>query len=853
MTDDLLIQLDRSHHKEFYAKIISLDFDENPLEEIQGKVTGGSISIDGSSCLRRTCTVSMVAQELNITDYYWGLKTKFKLYIGIKILEHKEITWFKIGTFVFSSFSTNHSTSGYTISLQGRDKMSLLNGDLGGIIPSLTWNFGEVWNYDENNVLTIDKIKIEDIITQVVHQFAKEPFENIIIKDLENYGLELLEYRGTKPLYLLIDSTTGEVTNMTLNGNTKGFYDEFGHQYTLQDIPKYDKRVNLDFKENPFDPPTTVYLNQHPYTIGKIEYGETAGYRQCDLVYRGDLIGNAGEAVTTACLDKIVAMLGNFEYFYNVDGQFIFQKKPGYIEFPWNNKYREEPAVYSAERTYSFEDGNLISSFQNSPSLSSVKNDYSVWGTRKSVTGQELPVHMRYAIDIKPKYYKNFDGKIYVSAQDIDSNGIVVDWREIIYQMALDYYGNYQKEDFLLKVAENNSNYYPKGITGYEQYYADMEGFWRQLYDLDPPSLTQPNNNTTYYSWDGEKYNEYPSEEVTRLKTPDPDKKYYIFTKNGYEECKDLTKFNSKITYYIKGLKNPEKNRKYYNLSNYRASVWRWSFNEQMPQLYIDAHLTIPLMESPIQGVTYYFKEWYNINKIYIGQDNLKAFDEKISYCTKQILSDGTELYYDYNIYTDTYVKMQLYDFIDSKKYYASPDFDLNTHWNLNIETPETLNFWFDFLDCEQGELTQFSTKAIGVRAKASNDSTVKAIYFRDTPTVIYVNPQDWKPENFDSAYTYVLLPTAMEKLFTISSQGKSAKDMIENWVYNYSYCAETISISCVPIYHLAPNTRIFVRDDTSHINGEYLINQMTIPLTYNGTMSISAVKAAESIYEQRR
>lgn len=176
MTDDLLIQLDRSHHKEFYAKIISLDFDENPLEEIQGKVTGGSISIDGSSCLRRTCTVSMVAQELNITDYYWGLKTKFKLYIGIKTLENEEITWFKIGTFVFSSFSTNHSTSGYTISLQGRDKMSLLNGDLGGIIPSLTWNFGEVRSYDENNVLTIDKIKIEDIITQVVHQFAKEPF-----------------------------------------------------------------------------------------------------------------------------------------------------------------------------------------------------------------------------------------------------------------------------------------------------------------------------------------------------------------------------------------------------------------------------------------------------------------------------------------------------------------------------------------------------------------------------------------------------------------------------------------------------------------------------------------------------
>jgi hypothetical protein len=33
-----------------------------------------------------------------------------------------------------------------------------------------------------------------------------------------------------------------------------------------------------------------------------------------------------GETLTSM-LDKIVNMLGEFEYFYNLDGKFVFQKK----------------------------------------------------------------------------------------------------------------------------------------------------------------------------------------------------------------------------------------------------------------------------------------------------------------------------------------------------------------------------------------------------------------------------------------------------------------------------------------------------------------------------------------------
>jgi hypothetical protein len=46
-----------------------------------------------------------------------------------------------------------------------------------------------------------------------------------------------------------------------------------------------------------------------------------------------------------------------------------------------------------------------------------LKNDYSIWGTRKSVTGAEIPIHARFAIHEKPEYYKTFEGNIYCTEE----------------------------------------------------------------------------------------------------------------------------------------------------------------------------------------------------------------------------------------------------------------------------------------------------------------------------------------------------------------------------------------------------------------------------------------------------
>jgi len=84
--------------------------------------------------------------------------------------------------------------------------------------------------------------------------------------------------------------------------------------------------------------------------------------------------------------------------------------------------------------------------------------------------------------------------------------------------------------------------------------------------------------------------------------------------------------------------------------------------------------------------------------------------------------------------------------------------------------------------------------------------------------------------------------------LFTISSKGKSAKDSIDELLQNHSYCIETANITAIPLYHLEPGVRILIKDEKSNIDGEYIVSKITIPLTYNGTMSISATKAVSNI-----
>ena len=697
-----LALLDANRERETYARIIALTFQEEPMELLEGCVTQGSINIDGASALRRTCSLTITANVSNINDYYWGLNSKFKLEIGIKntlktipIGETgnnnsaywgdkypQDIIWFPQGIYVITAFNTTQNTNSYTINISGKDKMCLLDGSVGGALTA-SIDFGMEEYYDiETNTTTYTPVPIERIIKEAVHTYALEPYYNIIINDLDEIAIELLEYRGDEntPLYLLRQGD--EFVNYTLNGSIKVYPAHYNDQNKLEidktpiELDKIedqylDQRVSINYVTDNENLQLFVFTPEIedpiPYYIAKVVYGQTVGYRHTDLTYAGDLISFVGESITSI-LDKIKNMLGEYEYFYDIDGRFVFQRKKTYIQNAWNsiikNGYDEyaDNAAYSSAVTYRFEDSALITSFANSPNLNNLRNDFSIWGERESISGAKIPIHYRYAIDTKPISYTT----VRIEPDDIPGGsniptqksieykvGPTVDWRELIYLMAQDYYKYGQLDCYTSRLYE--ANHYM--TTGYEQYYVDIYGFWKDI------------------------------------------------SQNG-------------------------------------------------------------------------------------------------------VLSD-----------------------------------------RVSTE-PDQLNFWFDFLDAK-GELSQFSVQAIGDRVKAVKDNSVTAIYFRRVPNLIFTTRAEYEAHSKVNAtgYTRVFITGAMENLFKISSQGKSAQEKVDELLYNHSYCVENVTIQSVPVYHLEPNTRIFVRDDKNKIYGDYIVSKITLPLAYNGTMSITAIKAPKQLF----
>ena len=1000
MDEEFLRNLHANRNREVFARLISLDFNENPIEKIEGRVTGGSISIDGASAVRRTCSVSLVAKDININDFYWGLKNKFTLEIGLTNTadnQYPEIIWFPQGMYVITSFNTSQSTNNYSISIQGKDKMCLLNGDIGGSIPASV-DFGVEEFYDkETETTTYIDNPIKRIIRESLHNYANEPYHNIIIEDLEEAGLELLEYRGDDPIYLVYDEKdSGTIQNGYVNGNKTctAIIDGVEQEKTLSTLPKYLPLVDLIS----YDDATTIKFkdSQNPdreYQVAKVEYGQTAGYHITELTYPGDLISSIGESLTSI-LDKIKNMLGEFEYFYDIDGRFIFRKKKTYINSLFNNikntddeKYVENFA-YNDKIVYTFEDGDLVTSYQNNPNLMNLKNDYSIWGSRKGVSGAELPIHYRYAIDKKPLLYINLgftedeklpsdlinsgvekreykDVRIYCSEQINVENYLpkawkdriekeeekeeadrieyiqIQDWREIIYQMALDYYQYGRLEDFLTKVINANKvinedgeliSLYPTGKTGYEQYYTDIQGFWRDLYYPSAEDSyfvytdTTKSINKPTFELDKEKYSKglyvkekyrkfnpqtdkevkpedilvlckkdqgekkaytvelrswYDTIGITPLKgdetglkaifyqpdekkedgTPietdkigtqrNEDLKYVITHENGYKAItQEIVNRLSKQELFIQKKETPEKEAVTLKIFDYykenTINTDNWYIKEELEDyIELEGNEYLDMLDIGDLIWIYHYAEDKDENNSNIWKENIYR---NYILCSEIMKIDGSveqvnrKTYIDYNYRENEYFQFEE-ELSESNKNYL--------YWNKQIlESPETLNFWFDFLDTD-GELEQFSIPVIGDRTKVVNDKDVKSIYFRQVPEIIYIrdNEEDFKLIDLADYWHYTKMKNIPENYFSISAQGKSAQDVVEEFLYNYSYCIESINISAVPIYHLEPNMRILVRDDSSKIDGEYLVSRISIPLTYNGTMSITATKAPTRLF----
>lgn len=366
-----LSMLDEMRIKKHYAKLTILTFvDEKPLREVQGIATAGSVTVNGEASLRRTIslTISSIENENDITNIknIISMNKKVKVEIGLEnpfeeYMDYGKIIWFPIGTYVINQATTSTSASSANISISGKDKMCMLDGTCGGTLPSSV-TFHENQYEDENGDIRSEDVPIFTIIKECVTHFGKEPEQNVIINDVDMTAKLSTKYIGQDPIWFSKD------------------YQSF-----------------IISKEAPED---EKFL-QH-----KFVYGQDVGYQETDLTYPGELVFSAGDTVT-AVLDKIIEALGNYEYFYDLDGHFIFQQKKNYLNYYYtpivqlNDNYYIK-AFSDSKYYYTFINAKDALSYYNSPKYENIKNDFIVWGDKTNSEGITKTIQYHLAIDEKP-------------------------------------------------------------------------------------------------------------------------------------------------------------------------------------------------------------------------------------------------------------------------------------------------------------------------------------------------------------------------------------------------------------------------------------------------------------------
>ena len=417
---NFLKELSKFPVKTYFVHITVLSWDEQPVSAIEGRVISANLNIDGQSSVRRTANLSIALDDemtqILDTENILSINKKINLQIGYyndtQYYSEYDILWFPLGTYVIISCSISESDSGLVASLQLQDKMCLLNGFAGGIIPAAA-DLHLLDTLDEDgNPITIYPTMYQ-IIQELVHHWGEQQLGKIIISDLDNRVKRVMRWNLNKPLYYI------EAGN-----NDFYFASEEEWKAAIQEFENVGTTIS-----------TSVFSK-----------GRDIGYVYTDFIYPGELIADAGSSVTDN-LDKIIQVLGNYEYFYDLDGNFIFQEKKNFLNnaqsyyiLQAKNEAQLVPDYIASQNgqnklmaylinmtsgtsSFTFEDSQLIKSYSNTPQYGAIKNDFVIWGVR-TTEDYQIPLRYHLAIDVTPRIkedkYLMFNYKEY----EIDKYGV---------------------------------------------------------------------------------------------------------------------------------------------------------------------------------------------------------------------------------------------------------------------------------------------------------------------------------------------------------------------------------------------------------------------------------------------
>ena len=514
----ILAQIDDFINQRQYVRMTLLDWQENPLKSIEGEISSGSMSKDGASAVRCTCSLncSVDGNSYNVDDMDMDFTLNRKIFIEVGIKNETNaypefpILWFPQGVFFITNFSMNSSSSSsVNLAINLKDKMAMLNGELGGTFPS-TIRLDAMDTQLPSGEFVEQKILIYNLIIELVNHWGNEDLNNIIIEDIPLRVRKLMRWEGNNPIYSYYNDS-----------------DQKTYTFTL------DKPENVDY---------ITY-----------EAGTDLGYVFSDFVLPDEVYANGGDTVVSV-LDQIKNRLGNYEYFYDEFGLFHFREIKNYINSSQAQNVLDDmdEKQYLIETTneksiYSFSSDKNIISISVSPKYDNIKNDYIVHGLDKGSNNNAATMIMYHlVIDEKPEiagyytlnnktkpYYGNYFENIFFytdpddmlnklgiytksvnTLPDINTSGIFyhlnepngngtvwywngLGWKQA-YILTKDIDGNIVNED--VKFPKNNK-YYPedyrtffylsglyaqKNGTETNRYFQELNAFWPAEYNLDP-------------------------------------------------------------------------------------------------------------------------------------------------------------------------------------------------------------------------------------------------------------------------------------------------------------------------------------------------------------------------------
>lgn len=375
-----LEELFENHIRTIHTKIQLLTWNETVYKEIEGIVQEGRYNADGSSNVRRnlSLTFSVIDREGKKVYEYLTADKKIKLFIGLENVTRQypeyPIIWFNMGIFILTEPSYRHSAENISVTINAQDKMSMLNGTLGGRLATPV-------SFQQKQGSKTLSLSWRDIFMQSATMFGNEDPGRVVIDSVPDYINEYTQVKtitGLKKDFIHVnapESRDGErIIIKAWSPDTPETEMKFSQGERLYKLRRF----------GPPDPTTGVSSNKEGY------------------------LKNLGDPVTSVFDDIVEALSNTHEYFYTREGNLLFQPVKNYVNEVFNPTKDENLGYFAYEFdmddfipnylrlpfTYDFSNKETVINYNNNPSFTNIKNDF----VAAAATGEILEI----AIDYKP-------------------------------------------------------------------------------------------------------------------------------------------------------------------------------------------------------------------------------------------------------------------------------------------------------------------------------------------------------------------------------------------------------------------------------------------------------------------